>query len=270
MNKVPITEAEKNSPYYKYYMMDMTPVSPELLANIKDCHVLPEQTLPLEQINRLLDPEFHFEKLGYVRMEDGTVRVTCRIPMPKVTTEMFEWWFAWHGLDPMRYKMWDPEDHYHCLTRHPEISRDASLPMKKRYRNTIHDVVEDVSGFDMLGLPTPGKIIDLAICFTDPEFIGFDSKKLEDFDGTIVCSANDVGIAIMCHVFRMTENGGELLTHYWVGYRVVDGKPEVLPPPVLESYTDLDAQGLFAHNIKEYSHLAELLPQVYEEFKDCW
>ena len=29
-------------------------------------------------------------------------------------------------------------------------------------------------------------------------------------------------------------------------------------------------QGLFAHNLKEFGHLAAILPQVYAENKDNW
>ena len=25
---------------------------------------------------------------------------------------MLQWWFAWHGIDPLRYAIWDPYDPY--------------------------------------------------------------------------------------------------------------------------------------------------------------
>ena len=36
--------------------------------------------------------------------------------MPGVTSEMLDWWFPWHSVgSDLRYKIWDPEDHYFAL-----------------------------------------------------------------------------------------------------------------------------------------------------------
>jgi hypothetical protein len=31
--------------------------------------------------------------------------------MPKVTPAMWDWWFAWHGSEAQRYKLWHPRAH---------------------------------------------------------------------------------------------------------------------------------------------------------------
>lgn len=258
MARVPITEEEKKSPYYKYFLREITQPSAEVLEVFCNNPLTPENALTPEEINRLFEPGHLPCERGWTRLKNGVLMIANRIEMPGVTIEMFDWWFAWHGLEPMRYKIWDPEDHYHCLTRNPEISRDASLPMKKRYQNTVHDVVEDVGG-------SKSKV---AINFRDPADIGFDREKLKDFDGSIVCAADEKGPVIMCHFARPIEGGIELRSHFWAGYGVKNSKPVKIkfPPPRL--FPSKMAIGLLQHNIKEFTHLAAILPEVYAEFHD--
>ncbi len=35
-------------------------------------------------------------------MEDGTGYIANLVYMPGVTVDMFDWWFAWHGLGEFR------------------------------------------------------------------------------------------------------------------------------------------------------------------------
>ena len=50
---------------------------------------------------------------------------------------------------------------------------------------------------------------------------------------------------------------------------MVDGKlVKVLPDGV--RLPDFVPQNLFGHNIKEFTNLAAILPQVYAENKDLW
>lgn len=258
MSKVPITEAEKRSPYYKYFERELTPIPQKTLDKLADNPLTPETALQAPDLNKLFNPGYLPGEFGWTRLKDGTMVMANLTKMPGVTVEMFDWWFAWHGLEPMRYKIWDPEDHYYCLTRNPEQARDTSLSMKERYWNTMHDVEEDTG-------TGKGKV---TIPFRNPADIGFDPKKLKSFDGTIVCAANEKAPVIMCHFVRPIEGGIELRTRFWVGYCVKNGKPAKvkLPPPRLIP-TKLVAS-LLAHNVKEFTHLAAILPEVYEEFRD--
>jgi len=172
--------------------------------------------------------------------------------------EMFDWWIVWHGLEPMRYKIWDTEDHYYCLTQHPEKAKDIKLPMKERYWDTIDDVIEDIGS---------GKE-KIEINFRNPKDIGFDETKLKNFKGTIVCSGNENSPIIMCHFLRPTANGSELRTRFWVGYCVQDGKTKkklVAPTGLMPESI---VSKLLEHNIKEFTNLKAILPEVYQEFKD--
>ena len=251
---VPISEEEKKSPLYKWFLRPMTPPAPVKYAAAAAPADGSLGLLPYD-MNRLFEPGYLPLEAGFCNLPDGGGMLANLTDMPGVTVEMFDWWFAWHGLEPLRYKIWNHEDHYYCLTRNPEISEDKSLPMKKRYWDTVHDVREDVG----LGLER------IAINFRDPADIGFDPALLKDFAGTIVCAGNDHNPVIMCHFVRPTERGVELRTRFWMGYSVIGGKPVKVIPDGMQ-FPLIPVQALLAHNIKEFTNLAAILPELYAEY----
>lgn len=44
-------------------------------------------------------------------MDDGSIYVAVNTKMPDVTGEMLDFWFAWHSVKSIRYKLWHPLDH---------------------------------------------------------------------------------------------------------------------------------------------------------------
>lgn len=108
-------------------------------------------------------------------MPSGGYEVANCTQMPGVTPEMFDWWFAWHGLDPMRYIIWNKDEHYYCKTRNPEIALNEKLTMKERYWHTTHDVKESML--------KDAPVVDLILNFLPPEEMGFDPEKLKSLPG---------------------------------------------------------------------------------------
>ncbi len=258
MNKVPISEKEKNSSYYKYFIRDMVPIPEDKLEMLMKNPLTPDTALKVEDINDLFNDGYLPGEFGWTRMADGTLTMANITDMPGITPDMFDWWIVWHGLEPMRYKIWDSEDHYYCLTQNPEKAMDSTLPMKERYWDTKHDVIEDIGS---------GKE-KIEITFRNPKHIGFDEAKLENFKGTIICAGNENSPIIMCHFVRPTENGCELRTRFWMGYCVKDGKVKKKLVPPVKLVPEAVIKNLLVHNMKEFTNLRSILPEVYQEFKD--
>ncbi len=252
---VPISEEEKESPLYReYFLRDMVQAAPERYAAAAR-PVDGNLGLHPAELNRLFEPGYLPLEAGFCSLPDGGGMLANLTKMPGVTPEMFDWWFAWHGLEPLRYKIWNHEDHYYCLTRNPEKALDKSLSMKERYWDTMHDVREDTG----LGLE------HILINFRNPADIGFDPEKLKDFKGTIVCAGNEHNPVIMCHFLRPVEDGCELRTRFWFGYSIIGGSPVKVIPDGF-TFPLMPVQALLAHNIKEFTHLASILPALYEEY----
>lgn len=234
-------EEKKDSPLYKYYERGIAPVPQELFERIMTEKFDDSKALLFQEKDRLFEEGYLPGEFGVFHLPGGGYQVANKTDMPGVTPEMFDWWFAWHGLDPLRYIIWNRDEHYYCKTRNPEIAKNEALSMKERYWHTTHDVKESM----MEGAP----VQDLVLHFLPPEEMGFDKEKLAAFSGTIVCTPG------MVHFLRPTENGSELRTRFWFE------DPDI-------PFDEMAARALLVHNVKEYTHLAEILPEVYAEFKD--
>jgi hypothetical protein len=261
--KAIITEEDRKKSYYKYYEMDMTPVPQEKIQMILKGQVDPAKALTIQNRNDLFLPGYLDVEIGYCIMDDGTGFVANLTEMPGLTAEMFDWWFSWHGLDNFRYTIWDPEDHFKAETQQREKALDPDLSFKERYWDTTHYVLEDI-GFGPEGL---------FINFKHPGDMGFDAEKIgTKACSTIVC-ANGFGEkqppfgsipAVMVHFLREVEGGSELRTRFFMGWTIVNGKPvKCLPDDVRMPF--YGPMNLCLHNVKEFTHLAALLPMIYPE-----
>jgi hypothetical protein len=72
---------------------------------------------------------------------------------------------------------------------------------------------------------------------------------------------------ITAHYVRPAPGGSELHTHFWFGWCVKDGKPTKAIPDGAVSPLDFP-KIVLKHNIVEMSHLAVILPRVYEDLRD--
>lgn len=251
---VPITEEDKAGPLYKYYTRPMV-APPAERYNMADKPSDPSMGLLAEDINKLLDPGYLPIEVGFCQLPNGCAMLANLTPMPGVTPEMFDFWFAWHGLASMRYSIWNPEDHYYVQTLNVEQALDKSLSLKERYWNTTHDIREDCG----MGVE------HIMINFRKPGDIGFDEEKIAAMGGTVVCSGNEKSPVIMCHVLRPVPGGCELRSRFFMGYNVVDGKPHKMLPDGVNMPLE-PVQALLKHNIKEFTNLAAILPEVFAEF----
>jgi hypothetical protein len=99
---VPITDAEKKSPLYKYFLLDMAAPPAEISKKPKRRWI---RLRPIAQ--RILT--------SFSTRVKCTANRLCSLRMVQqcspthfdagVTPEMFDWWFAWHGLEPLRLKI---------------------------------------------------------------------------------------------------------------------------------------------------------------------
>ena len=251
---VPITEADKLSPLYKYYTRPMVDAAPEVYASVQE-PVDPSLGTPPSELNKMFDEGYLPLERGFCQLPDGGAMLANLTPMPGVTPEMFDFWFAWHGCGPLRYTIWNHDQHYSAVTRNMDKAMDKSLSLKERYWDTFHDVDEDV------GMGREKILIN----FRNPVDIGFDPEKLKAFKGTIVCAGNEQSPTIMLHFLRPTADGCELRTRFWMGYHIVNGKPEKMIPDGVKFPLE-PVKALLTHNMKEFTHLATILPEIYNEF----
>ncbi len=271
--KVPLPEGSESKSYYKYFSRDLAPV-PEEKLEVAAAGPRPNSgALLIEDRDKLLDMGYLPYETGYWVLEDGSGALANNTYMPGVTCEMLQWWFAWHALDPLRYAIWDPEDHFDVKIS-DEVRRkilDPDIPLEEKSWDVLHEVVE---AFEWDQEPE-----DVTIKFENPWKMGFNRARYgKDSNncGFLVAVNGESGPpdhrvnAVMVHMARPVEGGVEFRTRFWNGWKIdaagkaVKTLPDgiVIPAQIPET--------IYRHNIKEYSNLATLLPLVYAEERDRW
>jgi hypothetical protein len=263
-----LTEEEKAKPYAAYF--GKTPAAPpgELLGLMASPMDTSKALLP-EDLNDLLRPGYLAAEAGWCVMPNGSGYVSCLTKMPGVTPRMIDWWFAWHALEPLRYKIWWPEGHFDLQIGEAARKRilDPAVPMGEKNHGVTHHVLEDIGG------GAPDKI---RIRFMSPEEYGFDMSRFRPPNAsTLVAGVGDVRPArapffipavpaMMCHLVRELEDGVEFRSRFWIGYDIKDGKPKKKLPPLIRVPAKIP-KGLALHCVHEYTNLASFLPRIFEE-----
>jgi len=259
-----LSEEDRAKSYAKYYDLAITAIPPEKVAILEGKPLTPKDILTIERRNDLFQPGYLPGETGYGIAENGTGYVANLTDLPGVTPEMFEWWFAWHGLDDLRYKIWDPEDHFYARQQMPSKVLDSNVPLREKTWGTVHHVLEDIGA-------GPEELI-LHFCY--PHELGLYEDKIgTDACATIIC-ANGHGpvpgqgvAAIMVHFVREKADGIELRSRFWIGYGLIEGQIAKLLPDGVSVPPEVP-RALFAHNLKEFGHLSAILPELYREEKD--
>lgn len=268
-SKVPVKNEDRQKSYFKYYAQNVYIGEPgkynQITAEPGD------NTLALHINNRndlFKDGDLPGE-FGWWLMEDGTAMIANRTFFPDVTGEMFDWWFAWHPIDRLRYACWDNEDHYDVYLDNPARALDMNLNMRERHWDSIHNVWEDIG---------TGNVDLLRIHFKNPAAMGYDTTQIDTSACNALVCANvkilgsgdmmDIPV-VMTHFLRPCDGGSVLRSRFWFGWQIIGGKAVKCIPDDVK----IPMQGpvfLLNHNIKEFSNLSRILPQIYQEEKDNW
>jgi len=264
-----LTDEEKARPFAKYYYDEIPKPDPghyEMMETPID----PSEAFYPEDINRLLDVDWLHQstEIGWCILPNGAGYIANSILYPESTPEMIDWWFAWHPLEDLRYRIWYPPQHAGIMLSPIDRARilDPSIPMNEKNWGVVHYVTENCDcGYE-----------NIDINFRNPADLGFDMTR---FDQVIAAFAGGMGWAVavqgcddsitapalMVHVFYKEEGGLRHRTRFWMGYRINEqNKPELCLPPHV-SVPEAAVQGLARHNVKEYTRWREFLPRIYKE-----
>ncbi len=258
----------RNSPLAKYYFNphiapqeywdDIGDNSP------KDASLL----LKIEDRNDIFNPGYLPCERGWAIFPDGTGTCAGYMKFPNATPEMMYWWFAWMPVDPMRGKIWEPKNHEEVLITRDQIEKlvDYSVPLSQRTWG-VHFYPVDLG---VRADPNAEKA-PVRIQFYSPADFGLDEERMKAAgDIAVICAqVGPIGgkpITSFMHTCRKTDDGMELRSHFWYGWRFEDGKPVhadfILP--TIPMMNMCKSQNI--HLIEEYYQLSCILPELYETY----
>ena len=258
--KVGVSAEERTLPYFHFFQQDLAPVDPKKLAVLQG-GPSSVPAVPFEKRQLFLEgKDGEYCQVGYGVAPNGTGFVCNETYMPGVTSEMMDWWFPWHSVgSDLRYKIWDPEDHYFARADRADYVCDPQVPVNQKTWGVNHYIIEDVgAGPDFLKL-----------CFKSPADFGYDPKTIgSDLCQSLVCAIGEGNCAAaMTHKWYPYQDGIMFCSRFWIGYALKDGQYLKAVPEGVQIPTFVP-QGLFAHNIKEFSNLAAILPKLWNELED--
>ena len=219
-----------------------------------------------ENMTRLLDPGYHEIEIGWCMMHNGAGYIAMRYQMPGVTVDMVDWWFAWHPLEDLRYRIWYPP--YHLGVHVDDWAQprllDPAVPVRDKCEHIVHHVTEDVGMRDgahrhpLSHARGDGLRHERFVAPNVSTFVGGFGFSLNEHQPPEIPAAP----AIMCHFIREVDGGVEWRTRFWMGYTLMSGHPVCMLPPGVRVPEEAP-YGLANHNIYEYTRLKSLLPLIY-------
>lgn len=259
-----ITEAERQVDFSDLFFKPMAPVDLDLLKIMDQSPVDPGKATSIQNRNDILKPGYLEVENGYCRMPDGSGFVATKVEMPGVTPEMVDWWFSWHGLQDLRYKVWCPTQHYGIHVKEEDLRHrlDYSLDLRERSWGTTDVVTEDVGGGPQ----------EMYLTFLSPEAYGYERDLIQNVDTIISANVTDpktgTGLITFSHVIRRIPGGIEYRSHYWQGYQVNERGEAVATSVPPQGFPIEIMKGCAYHSLDEYHNLADILPRLYEMYKD--
>lgn len=251
------------SPYAGFFKPEMAPLPEHVREALSTGAVAQELLPPVERAPDLQHAGYWPVETGYTLSSDGAARVFVLTKMPEVTPAMWDWWFAWHGSQAQRYKLWHPRAHLHAAW---EDGRDDL----DHYVGRLSKVVEYIGPACM----------SLTIRFVPPATLGLDERLLAARGETAICARGGIaGTPVetgwLVHHVRPVEGGAEMRSRFWIAGANV--RPRSMPGPIgaligraasrFSPFTATQAADLLVHCAQEMNHLAAILPALHATFR---
>lgn len=259
MARVPITKEEATLPYYKYFIRPMA-VLPEEKTMLADTPQPVDRGIPFSERDLFLSEAADYCHIGFGENADGTAYAANETYVEGATPEMLDWWFAWHAVgSDLRYKLWDPEDHFYAKADNVAHVCNPDIPMNQKTWGVNHQILEDIGA---------GKL-STTLHFMSPASFGYTPSLVGTARcSTLVCGGNTP--AFMTHKCYPYRNGIMIASYFWCGYMLTpDGNmvriPDFSKAPVKPI---MMAKLLYSHNVKEMTNLGTILVDLYNEQKE--
>lgn len=256
-------EELRTSPYARFFNPQMAELPRHVIEALSKGAVAHELLPRFGRVGELQREGYALVENGYTIAPDGSVRIACLTEMPGVTPEMWEWWFAWHGSEAQRYKLWHP-------LAHVDVGWADGRSDLTHYIGRTSNIVEYIG---------PARM-NVAVRFVEPASIGLDERKLKDRGEVAICGRGIVRDLRMesgwlVHHIRPVSGGSEMRSRFWLGGENVNpigmtgavGKFIGRTAARLQGFSSVQAAELMIHDAQEMNHLATILPELYATFR---
>lgn len=255
-----ITDAERTSPFARYYDEEMAPLQPQMTAAIEAGPLQADQMyMPMQAGQILQSGSKEYPLNGYGVLDNGIGYSSMLIHQDGITDEMIANYRDHFAVteDPavrtLFYKTWYPGKH--LIHFEDGIIEDFGWGFTLQEMNWDVFNMKAHLGLDMAEIPVKDPQV-LAITGLGGKNSALDNPE----DTTYTC---------MVQYTRETESGRDLCIHYWYGIRLnADGSYEVCPNVGKEEMTER-MLGMMQHAMyeccNELHHIKEYWAETHKE-----
>jgi hypothetical protein len=266
MKIVPLPKNAREMPYYDVIQ---TPLIKPTEAEIQKALTYrgdPKLGLAFEDRDQTQLADFRLRPQGTYLLPDGTIYMSATTPTPALSGEMLDWWMIWHQLEPLRYALWNPEDHYNVELSAQDRQQflNSDKPYVQRIWNTASLVTESFNGEKPTTAP---------LHFVEPDTVGLKDDLLGT-DGcmSMIIANNTLDMGpikipvFMTESVRLDAEGNKVWNvNAWVGHGYKNGKPVSMKLPMRNKIASKVGM-LIVHSNKEIRHLNTILPSLYQNY----
>ncbi|SDJ26107.1 hypothetical protein SAMN05444157_2518 [Frankineae bacterium MT45] len=258
-----------SQPYASFFAGRTRPPQPQITAAFAG-PATPTDQVPLFSTlpDEMNSSGYSAVETGYGMASDGTAWAAALTTMPGVSAAMWDWWFGWHSTESARYKLWHPDAHAYA-SLHADYRGNPFLTDRQRYVGNTTYVDEYIGPY----------LEQLAIEFQPPTDHGIKVPNGSTvIYGRVGSSVLPVDLGYLCHQVRPIPGGVEMRSRFFLnkpGLHLPDpgqtvcaverGAQHTLDAPL--PFNATFAADLMQHCGAEMNHLANILPQLYRNFR---
>jgi len=259
------SEAElATSPYASFFDPHMAPLPAHVVDALAQGAVAYELLPPVVRAAELQQSGYRQVETGYAITPEGGAHIAVLTPMPGVRPHMWDWWFAWHGSEALRYKLWHPQAHL-------DVAWADGRDDLAGYVGRTSQVAEYVGA----------EAFRATVSFVPPARMGLDEARLAAAGEVAICAR--IGMVIggvpldtgwLLHHIRPVAGGAEMRSRFWLagpyvrpfGWDNALGAALGWLAALLKPITAQQVRELLVHDAQEMGHLAARLPALYARF----
>lgn len=252
---------EKANSLEKYCSMPV--VAADVTIPVMD----PKDAILPDDMNVILDDTKVPDKSGYCMLENGGSYATVKSELPGVTKKMLQWMVAWQGLEPINYMALNPETHHSAAV--------SDIDREKIMREFL-SVEEKCQGIYVYSIDKiNGELVGTITSYLSPAEQGlcldkYTKSGVLTIGGSVLIQKHEEAdpqeksLEIMVSVVKDKDNGVEVQTHVWGGYKILRCEAkrfDVNGIQPTKEYTEMMAN----HIANKWAQIGNVLPQLYKE-----
>ena len=226
-----------------------------------------EQAILPDDMNIILNQQACPKSSGYCMLENGGGYLTVKSTLPGVTKEMLQWMVALPGLEPVHYMAINGETHHSSAVSEPDgekIGRSFLTMEEKSQGISVYTV-------DLIG----GELQDTITYYLSPADQGLSPERyvrsgVVTIGGTVLRQLHSEtdpqkkSLNIMVSIVRDREDGVEVQTHLWAGYKLLRRQAKRFDANGIQPTEE--SLGVLANHIAdEWAQIGHVLPELYRE-----